>query len=103
MTEATPTSAHEALAQVRTHFTHWRQQRPTPRGTPIPQPLWAEAVRLTQLLPLTQVAKHLALKPAALRRHAGLASVPPAPPSRLAPTFVEVTRAPTVPTTEVEL
>jgi hypothetical protein len=56
-----------------------------------------------QLLPLTQVAKHLALKPAALRRHAGLASVPPAPPSRLAPTFVEVTRAPTVPTTEVEL
>jgi hypothetical protein len=46
-----PVAAEEALQQLVVQFTHWRQQRATPRGPRIPDALWAEAVRLTQLLP----------------------------------------------------
>jgi hypothetical protein len=104
MTEVAATSPEEALQQLGTHFAHWRQHRTTPRGPRIPEPLWAEAVRLAQLLPLTQVAKQLALKPAALRRHAGEPSVPHSPRSLPLPAFVEVTaRTELPPTTEVEV
>jgi hypothetical protein len=104
MTEVPVATAEAALQQLVTHFMHWRQQRATPRGSRIPDALWAEAVRLTQVLPLTQVAKQLTLKPAALRRHAGVPSVPHLPQPRRPPAFVEVTaRAEPPPTTEVEV
>lgn len=62
------------LAQVEEHrhhvtqqFAQWRASRTTPRGR-IPQPLWAQAIALTQHLPLTRVAQQLGLTPQVLKR-----------------------------------
>jgi hypothetical protein len=91
MTLLPPAQAEAHLRHLTQQFAQWRQHRPTPRGYRIPDPLWAEAVRLAQVLPLTRVAKQLGLKPAALKRRRGVlgrtggAPVPPA-----APPFVEV-------------
>jgi hypothetical protein len=91
MTLLPPAQAEAHLRHVTQQFAQWRQHRPTPRGYRIPNPLWAEAVRLAQVLPLTRVAQQLGLKPAALKRQRaalrtmGGASVPPA-----ASPFVEV-------------
>jgi hypothetical protein len=99
-----PHSAAEgALQQLAEQFTHWRQSRRTPRGPRIPDPLWTEAIRLVQVLPLTRVAKALHLKPHALKRRSGVGLTPTPPPAREVP-FVEVslgTRRPAP--TEVEI
>jgi len=52
----------EHLSHVAQLFAQWRHNRTTPRGR-IPKPLWAQAIALTQQLPLTRVAKHLGLTP----------------------------------------
>jgi hypothetical protein len=91
MTLVPPAQAEAHLRHVTQQFAQWRRHRPTPRGYRIPDPLWAEAVRLAQVLPLTRVAKQLGLKPAALkRRRAALGTMGGAPVPPAAPQFVEV-------------
>jgi len=96
--------AEDTLNDLAQQFAQWRQSRTTPRGR-IPQLLWAQAVALSQRLPLTRVAKQLGLTPGALKRRGGgkaVAAMPPPPPS--SPQFVEVTAAAwRMPTAEVEV
>ena len=95
--------AEEALIHLTYQFTQWRQSRTTPRGR-IPQPLWAQAVTLAQVLPCIRVAKQLGLTPQTLkRRREASRSMPTLPPSPQAPPFVEVAAAWPMPTTEVEV
>jgi hypothetical protein len=95
--------AEEALIHLTHQFTQWRQSRTTPRGR-IPQPLWAQAVTLAQVLPYIRVAKQLGLTPQTLkRRREAIRSMPTLPPFPQAPPFVEVTAAWHLPTTEVEV
>jgi hypothetical protein len=78
MTLLSASQAEAELRHVAQQFSQWRQRRTTPRGR-IPQPLWTQAVALTHVLPLSQVAKRLGLCPQRLRQHrrgkAGVASV----------------------------
>lgn len=105
MTHLSPTQAEEHLSQVAQQFAQWRQNRANPRGSRIPESLWAEALTLAEVLPATRVARHLGLKPHALKRRRGDHGRPPVTtrPARSA-AFVEVTPEPRgVTTTEVEL
>jgi hypothetical protein len=103
MSTLSPSPAAAQLAVLAQQFTPWRQSRTTPRGR-IPQPLWAQAVRLAQVLPCARVATHLGLTPQALtRRHDALRNRPALPPSPQAPPFVEVSAAWRPPTTEGEV
>jgi hypothetical protein len=103
MTTLSPAPAEDTLKHLAQQFAHWRQSRTTPRGR-IPQPLWTQAVALSQRLPLTRVAKQLGLTPQALkrRRESQAAAIPTPPPASLH--FVEVS-APAwrAPTAEVEV
>jgi hypothetical protein len=105
MTLLLPAQAEAHLSHVAQQFAQWRQHRPTPRGYRIPDPLWTEALRLVQVLPLTRVAKQLGLKPHALKRRQaerGRAVVPSSPPP--CPQFIEVTTGAWRPATaEVEV
>jgi hypothetical protein len=94
----------EHLSHVTQQFAQWRASRPTPRGR-IPHPLWAQAIALTQQLPLTRVAKQLGLTPQVLkRRREATRPVAGPPPVPGAPAFVEVqTPAWRTPTAEVEV
>ena len=90
MTMLSSAQAEEQLNHLAQHFAQWRQSRTTPRGR-IPNPLWAQAVALSQVLPLARVAKRLGLTPHTLKRRAGgqAATVPTTLPA--SPHFVEVT------------
>jgi hypothetical protein len=103
MTMLPPSHAEDELRHVAQQFTQWRQRRTTPRGR-IPQPLWAQAVALTPMLPLARVAKRLGLCPQRLKTRGGgkpgAADVPALPAS---PPFVEVHPTWRVPTAEVEV
>ncbi len=103
MTLLPPAQAEAQLNHLAQQFAQWRQSRTTPRGR-IPQPLWAQAVALSQRLPLARVAKRLGLTPQTLKRRGEgpTTTVPTTPPA--SPHFVEVT-APAwrVPTAEVEV
>jgi hypothetical protein len=103
MTLLPPAQAEEQLRQVAQQFAQWRQSRTTPRGR-IPKPLWAQAIALSQRLPLTRVAKQLGLTPQALkrRRDASSSTLAPAPPLPF-PHFVEVSTPWRYPTAEVEV
>jgi hypothetical protein len=103
MSPRSSAQAEEALLHVTQQFAQWRQSRTTARGR-IPKPLWAQAVRLAQVLPCTRVVKELGLTPQALRRRCDAVRNTPIliPPSPL-PHFVEVTAAWRPPTTEVEV
>lgn len=105
MTLLSPTPAEEHLSYVAQQFAQWRHNRTTPRGR-IPKPLWAQAIALTQQLPLARVAKRLGLTPQTLKRHraeTGAGAVPPpsspycvevqAPAWRTSTAEVEVQRA----------
>jgi hypothetical protein len=97
--------AEEHLSQVAQQFAQWRQSRTNPRGARIPEPLWAEAIALAEVLPPTRVARHLGIKPHALKQRRGDQGSPAVslPPSR-STAFVEVTtEAMRVVTTEVEV
>jgi hypothetical protein len=108
MTRLLPAQAEDELRHLAQRVAHWRHRRPTPRGR-IPQPLWAQAVALSHVLPVSRVAKRLNLCPtrrknrwegqprtarstALLTPHTLVEVRPPAlwPPS---PTEVEVQRA----------
>jgi hypothetical protein len=95
MTLLSPAQAEAHLSHVTQQFAQWRQSRVTPRGSRIPEPLWAEAITLAEVLPLTRVAHQLGLKPHTLKRrrreHEGppVPTVPTRPPHT--PPFVEVT------------
>ena len=80
----------EHLSHVTQQFAQWRASRSTPRGR-IPQPLWAQAIALTEQLPLARVAKQLGLTPQVLkRRREATRTVAVPPPLPCAPAFVEV-------------
>jgi hypothetical protein len=90
MTRLPLAQVEEHLHHVTQQFAQWRARRTTPRGR-IPQPLWAQAIALTQHLPLTRVAKQLGLTPQVLKRRrdaTGTGAV--SPPLPCAPAFVEV-------------
>jgi hypothetical protein len=70
MTKLPPSHAEDELGHLAQRFVHWRQGRTTPRGR-IPQPLWEQAVALTQVLPLSRVAKRLGLCPQRLKKRGG--------------------------------
>jgi hypothetical protein len=90
MTRLPLTQVKEHLRYATQQFAQWRASRPTPRGR-IPQPLWAQAIALTQHLPLTRVAKQLGLTPQVLKRHRDEArTVAVSPPAPCPPHFVEV-------------
>jgi hypothetical protein len=97
MTLLSPAQAEAHLSHVTQQFVQWRQSRTTPRGSRIPEPLWAEAVTLAEVLPLTRVANQLGLKPHTLNRrrreHGGtpVSTVPPRPSHT--PPFGEVSAA----------
>jgi hypothetical protein len=104
MTMLSSAQAEDLLTDLAQQFAQWRASRTTPRGR-IPQPRWAQAVALSQRLPLARVAKQLGLTPHTLKRRraeTGAVTVPPSPP-RSSP-FVEV-QAPAwhTPTAEVEV
>ena len=47
-----PTLQAEAhLRDVARQFTQWRQTRANPRGSRIPEPLWAQAIALAAAVP----------------------------------------------------
>ena len=58
MTIQTPLHAEHQLDQLAGQFAHWRQTRPHPHS-PIPSALWAHAVALTAVVPLSRVATQL--------------------------------------------
>jgi hypothetical protein len=105
MTLPSPTQAEEHLQEVAEHFAQWRQSRATPRSARIPEALWAEALALVDVLPPTRVARHLKLKPHALKRRRGDRGQPPVPPRPPhSPAFIEVTPEPRpLAATEVEI
>lgn len=88
MSDLSPTQAEAHLQYVAEQFRQWRQNRRTPRGFRIPEPLWTEALSLAAVLSVSHVAKQLHLKPQALkRRQEETVAKAPAPP---AAAFVEV-------------
>jgi hypothetical protein len=80
--------ADHQLDQLAAQFEHWRQSRSHPHDR-IPEPLWAQAVVLTQTLSPSRVAKHLRLRASDLKKQItkrlGQAMPMPAPSG-----FVEV-------------
>ena len=105
MTFPSPTQVEEHLHEVAQQFAQWRQSRTNPRGARIPEALWAEAIALADVLPPTRVARHLKLKPHALKRRRGDHGRPPVTPRpSQSPAFVEVTPEPRqLAPTEVEI
>jgi hypothetical protein len=102
MTLLPSAQVEEQLSYVAQQFAQWRHNRTTPRGR-IPKPLWAQAIALTQQLPLTRVAKQLGLTPQVLKRRREEARTVAVPPP-CAPHFVEVqASAWRPPTAEVEV
>ena len=103
MTMLPLSQAEDDLRHLAQQFAQWRQRRTTPRGR-IPQPLWAQAVMLTHVLPVARVAKRLGLCPQRLRKRGGgkpgAAGGPALPASS---PFVEVHPTWRVPTAEVEV
>jgi len=90
MTRLPLAQVEEHLSHVTQQFAQWRASRPTPRGR-IPHSLWAQAIALTQQLPLTRVAKQLGLTPQVLKRRRDEArTVVVPPPVPCPPPFVEV-------------
>ncbi len=62
-----PSSSDQELDRLADQFAHWRKSRTTPRER-IPQPLWDQAILLTQALPISRVAKRLGLCTADLKK-----------------------------------
>jgi hypothetical protein len=90
MTQLPLAQVEEHLPHVTQQFSQWRTSRATLRGR-IPQPLWAQAIALTEHLPLTRVAKQLGLTPQVLkRRRDETRPVAVAPPAPCPAHFVEV-------------
>jgi hypothetical protein len=82
--------AEERMQQVAEQLTQWRQNRPNVRGARIPAALWNEILLVAEEVSVPQVAKHLGLKPQALKRRRKETA---AKPLATSPQFVEVTPA----------
>lgn len=82
MSRIPSSQAEAALEHVAEQFTHWRQSRS--RRERIPSALWAQAVSLTPVLPVSRIAKRLRLGVNDLKKRRGNPPVAPLP-------FVEVT------------
>ena len=104
MSLLSPAHAEEVLVHLAQQFAQWRQSRTTPHGC-IPKALWAQAVTLCSVLPLTRVAKQLGLTSHALKRRSAATGGAPIPTPLRSRPFVEVQALPwRVPTTaEVEV
>jgi hypothetical protein len=98
MTMLPPSHAEDELRHLAQQFTQWRQSRTTSRGR-LPPPLWAQAVALTHVLPLSRVAKRLGLCPQRLRKRGSGTG----PALSAALPFVEVAPIWRSPTAEVEV
>jgi len=85
-----PAQAEARLQEVTEQLTQWRQRRASVRGSRIPAALWSEILQVAEVLSVPHVAKHLRLKPQALKRRRGEGETTP---SVAAPRFVEVTTA----------
>jgi len=90
MTPLSPSQAEERLRDVTEQLTQWRQSRSSVRGSRIPAALWNEILLVAEELSVPHVAKHLGLKPQALKRRRGETA---AKPLAASPQFVEVTPA----------
>ena len=107
MKTLTPAHAEHQLTQVADRFDHWRQTRTTP-AEPIPPDLWEQAMALTALVPMTQVARRLRVSGGELKKRGAAHHAAPSPPvATTALDFVEVPTAPVWPrptaATEIEL
>jgi len=105
MTRLLPVQAEDELRHLAQRFAQWRHRRPTPRGR-IPKSLWAQAVALSQVLPVSRVAKRLSLCPTRLKkRWEGQPSTARSTALPTPRTFVEVRTTAVWPpsTTEVEV
>jgi hypothetical protein len=105
-TTATARAEHE-LAYLAQQFEHWRQHRSSSFG-PFPKPLWEQAIALTALLPLAQVAKHIRVRGSDLKKRCAVQQGAPSVDRPLAPlAFVELPVSPVwprpTPSAEVEL
>lgn len=90
MTQVPLAQVEEHLHHVTQQFAAWWANRPNSRGR-IPPPLWAQAIALTEHLPLTRVAKQLGLTPQVLKRRRGATGMGTAAlPQSCPPDFVEV-------------
>ena len=87
--------AEAQLAELIKHVDPWRQRRTT-RGEPIPEPLWEQAVSLTQVLPLARVAKRLRLNRQELKKRCGQRRPPESASAGVLPVpdFIEVKTEP---------
>lgn len=81
MSRLPSSQAEAALEHVAEQFTHWRQSRS--RRERIPNALWAQAVSLTPVLPVSRIAKRLRLGVKDLKKRCSNQPVAPL-------TFVEV-------------
>jgi hypothetical protein len=100
------TQAEHQLTQVADCFDAWRQTRTT-RAEPIPPHLWEQAIALTEMLPLTRVARRLRMSGGELKKRCATHHAAQSAPASPALGFVEVTATPMWPTptagTEIEL
>ena len=107
MKTITPAQAEHQLTDLADQFEQGRQHR-TYRFAPIPLPLWAQAIALTAVLPLTAVVKRLRLRGRDLqKRYAARHEGPGAEPLPPALDCVEVPASSPwprpAPPTEIEL
>jgi hypothetical protein len=89
MMPVSPSHAEERLHYVAEQLRQWRQSRPNVRGARIPAALWRDILQVAEVFSVPHVAKHLHLKPQALKRRRGETEAKPSSSSR----FVEVTPA----------
>jgi hypothetical protein len=98
--------AEQELAQLAIRFDQWSDDRATRRER-IPDSLWEQAVALTTVLPLSQVAKCLRISWRDLHQHCTAHLAPAVEPSSTALSFVELPATPVWPmptlTAEIEL
>jgi len=66
MTDDTTVQAEQRLDELASAFAHWRQTRPHIRE-PIPQPLWDQAVALSEQVPVGRLSQRLRLSASDLR------------------------------------
>ena len=69
------TQAEQSLSKLAGRFEHWRRTR-TNTHERIPESLWAEAVSLTQTLPIGRVARRCRLSPTDLKKRCQASNVP---------------------------
>ena len=91
-----PLHADHQLDQLAAQFAHWRQSRSHPHDR-IPEPLWDQAVALTQTLSPSRVAKHLRLRVSDLKKQITQRHGRVAPHLPLPSGFVEVPKPPAQP------